>query len=427
MTTTFQNTDISNNAADAITLNSGDKLIVGTGVNVDYTGSGFFAGVGSSTGGVTITNAGTIAGVYGIKITGDSNTITNTASGTIIGTEQNAIKIDGASSSLTNAGSIIGYLYFTHGSNTVSNSGAQHGGVQFSFSDNLLTNTGTIENPNFGVMFGASGLGFNTVYNYGVITSTLGASVDLGGGGGLIVNNGTLSGYVLLGNGAATLNNNGFIYGNVYGSLDTINLTNTGTIFGNVTLSDVNDVFDGSRGKVTGLVDAGNGNDSVTGGAYDDALMGGGGNDNIKGGGGDDALTGGLGTDKLTGGGGEDSFVYTDKAESTGKTYDTVVKFDTGDDVFDLNVGVAAIDAPVASGTLNGGATFNTDLATAVGAGQLAAHHAVLFTATAGGLAGHTFLIVDVNGAAGYQSAKDYVIELKNPLDLAHLSTDNFI
>jgi hypothetical protein len=72
-----------------------------------------------------------------------------------------------------------------------------------------------------------------------------------------------------------------------------------------------------------------------------------------------------------------------------------------------------AIDTAVTAGGL-GSNTFDGDLKTAIGAGQLGAHHAVLFTSDTGTLAGRTFLIVDANGEAGYQTGADVVIALTN-------------
>jgi hypothetical protein len=43
----------------------------------------------------------------------------------------------------------------------------------------------------------------------------------------------------------------------------------------------------------------------------------------------------------------------------------------------------------------------------------------VLFTPDGGNLAGHTFLVVDVNGAAGYQAGQDYVFQLDSGTHLA--------
>jgi hypothetical protein len=56
----------------------------------------------------------------------------------------------------------------------------------------------------------------------------------------------------------------------------------------------------------------------------------------------------------------------------------------------------------------------------------LHAGDAVLFTASAGSLAGHTFLVVDANGIAGYQAESDAVVQLQNGVNLSSLSTSNF-
>ena len=71
---------------------------------------------------------------------------------------------------------------------------------------------------------------------------------------------------------------------------------------------------------------------------------------------------------------------------------------------------VSAVDAAVTTGALST-ATFDSDLAAAVGASQLGAGHAVVFTPNSGTLSGDHFLIVDANGVAGYQAGQDYVIE----------------
>jgi len=44
--------------------------------------------------------------------------------------------------------------------------------------------------------------------------------------------------------------------------------------------------------------------------------------------------------------------------------------------------------------------------------GHLTAHHAILFKPNAGTLSGVTFLVVDLNGTAGYQANADLVIRL---------------
>ncbi|MGH6872936.1 MAG: bluetail domain-containing putative surface protein [Rhizomicrobium sp.] len=109
-----------------------------------------------------------------------------------------------------------------------------------------------------------------------------------------------------------------------------------------------------------------------------------------------------------------DTFIYTAVADSTGPKYDVItgVKFDNDRfDVHQAGGSVVGVDSAVTAGTLST-AGFDTNLAAAVGAGQMAAHTALLFTPNAGTLSGHTFLIVDENGTAGYQAGADLVIDV---------------
>src|SRR5262249_51945543 len=138
-------------------------------------------------------------------------------------------------------------------------------------------------------------------------------------------------------------------------------------------------------------------------------------------------IYGGYGADSITGGAGKDTFAYSFRAESEGETRDTIAGFDAHADIFHLGEmfgDVSGVDTAVTRGTLND-ATFDADMEKAVAESKLAVNPAVLFTPNHGGLAGNTFLLVDVGGAAGYQ-AGDYVFELTNGLHLADLSADNF-
>ena len=38
-----------------------------------------------------------------------------------------------------------------------------------------------------------------------------------------------------------------------------------------------------------------------------------------------------------------------------------------------------------------------------------------MFTATAGTFSGHTFLVIDANGPAGYQACADFLIDFVSP------------
>jgi hypothetical protein len=74
-----------------------------------------------------------------------------------------------------------------------------------------------------------------------------------------------------------------------------------------------------------------------------------------------------------------------------------------------------------------GGSHFDQNLAHDLGPHALKAHHAVLFTADSGSLAGKTFLVVDANGKAGYQAGHDFVIQLNGAAHLHDLSLANFV
>ncbi|HEY1706647.1 MAG TPA: FG-GAP-like repeat-containing protein [Rhizomicrobium sp.] len=168
------------------------------------------------------------------------------------------------------------------------------------------------------------------------------------------------------------------------------------------------------------------GNDLIEGGPGNNVLKGGDGEDTVIGGPDNDEIHGGMGKDLLIGGGGNDTFVYHSVAESTGKTADTIRGFDPAHDKIDLPVAVTAIDPIVRSGTLDH-ADFNSDLKAAIGSAQLGAHHAVLFSASAGDLAGHLYLVVDANGVAGFQANADYVIQLQLAANPGKIAIGNFI
>ncbi|CAN5700012.1 hypothetical protein BH10PSE6_BH10PSE6_06360 [soil metagenome] len=152
------------------------------------------------------------------------------------------------------------------------------------------------------------------------------------------------------------------------------------------------------------------------GGAGANGFTGGSGADTISGGSGLNTLFGGGGGDKIYGGGATDTIGFTAVADSTGAGYDTATGFDAAVDLFDLWDGatVAAMDSAITSGLLRSGAGFDAALEAGVDDTTLQANHAVLFTADAGNLAGRTFLVVDINGAAGYQAGQDLVVRLDN-------------
>jgi VCBS repeat-containing protein len=178
--------------------------------------------------------------------------------------------------------------------------------------------------------------------------------------------------------------------------------------------------FDGSAldANTTLYVKAGDG---------DDTVMGGGGNDTIIAGNGTNVLTGNGGADQLYGGSGVDTFVYTQASDSTSSNFDRIHGFDASMDKIDLRgYFLNAIDTEVSSGHLTS-QNFDANLSAAIGSAQLAAHDAVLFTPDTGNLHGHTFLIVDLNGVAGYQAGQDIVIDITGASNLGSFSTADFI
>ena len=155
-------------------------------------------------------------------------------------------------------------------------------------------------------------------------------------------------------------------------------------------------------------------------------LDGGAGADHLVAGAGNDTLDGNGGGDTLQGHGGNDIFVYGAASDSTSTGYDSVVNINFARSHFDITGSVSAIDATIASGTLST-SSFDANLASAVDAAHLAAGHAVLFTPNAGTLSGHTFLVIDQNGTAGYQAGADLVIDLMGATNLGNLAAGSFI
>jgi Ca2+-binding RTX toxin-like protein len=155
------------------------------------------------------------------------------------------------------------------------------------------------------------------------------------------------------------------------------------------------------------------------------SIFGGAGNDTLIGGQNGDTFDGVGGRDTLAGEGGADTFRYIDTAHSTGTGFDTIVGFDAAEDGFIIAGAVSAVDPTVNSGALSN-ATFDADLAAAIGAAELAADHAVVFKPDAGTLDGRVFLIIDGNNIAGYQAGGDWVIEMESAFHLNQLSVGNF-
>jgi Ca2+-binding RTX toxin-like protein len=139
---------------------------------------------------------------------------------------------------------------------------------------------------------------------------------------------------------------------------------------------------------------------TLIGGAMADRFdLSGGASDTITGGGGPDMIVAGV----------SDTFIYNAASDSTSTHYDTIQNVNFNTDTFIAPWGTASVFASFAGGSIST-ATFDSDLTAAVG--PLAAHGAAVYTATAGTLSGHSFLVIDVNGTVGYQAGADLVIDV---------------
>jgi hypothetical protein len=133
-----------------------------------------------------------------------------------------------------------------------------------------------------------------------------------------------------------------------------------------------------------------------------------------------DHIIGGNKGDTITGGGGADVFAYTSAVQSTSTHYDTVTDFAAGTDKFDFTTAVTQVFS--AAGALDSGANFDSELA------ALNIMHiggATELTVNGGTLNGHTFLIVDGDGNAQYNSGSDYVIDITG--HTGSITTGDFI
>ncbi|VTU00897.1 hemolysin-type calcium-binding protein : Uncharacterized protein OS=Roseobacter litoralis (strain ATCC 49566 / DSM 6996 / JCM 21268 / NBRC 15278 / OCh 149) GN=RLO149_c011020 PE=4 SV=1: HemolysinCabind: HemolysinCabind: HemolysinCabind: HemolysinCabind: HemolysinCabind: HemolysinCabind: HemolysinCabind: HemolysinCabind: HemolysinCabind: HemolysinCabind: HemolysinCabind: HemolysinCabind [Gemmataceae bacterium] len=104
-------------------------------------------------------------------------------------------------------------------------------------------------------------------------------------------------------------------------------------------------------------VDAGAGDDTVTGSERADVLIGGEGNDTLRGGTGDDTLVGGSGNDTLSGGSGKDVLVGGDGDDTlSGEADDDQIDGGTGDDVIFGGDGADAVLGGAGNDTIDAGA-----------------------------------------------------------------------
>ena len=394
--------------ANFLTGNSGDNRMRGNGgadtlagglgndTYIDPTGATIreFAGQGTDT--IEASRTFSLSGISHVENltltgTGNFNAIGNTAANVITGND-GSNRFRGAGGADTLIGGLGNDVYIDpQGATIVELAGGGTDTVESTLSFNL-TSVSNVENLTLTGLANIDATG-DAFANF--ITGNGGNNRLVGGGGA-----DTLAG----GEGNDTyVNPTGLaIVENVNGGSDTVESSATFSISG---------AF-----QVENLTLTGSANVNATGNSYDNVLTGNSGNNRLR---------GQQGSDTLDGGAGSDTFVYGNVVDSTGASRDHVLSMNLNQDKFDFSVVPSSLAAAVTSGALSE-ASFDVDLAAAIGAAQMGIGQAVLFTANTGDLAiaGQSFLIVDANGIAGYQAGQDYVVQLSNATGT--LSLDDF-
>jgi hypothetical protein len=354
-------------------------------------------------GDVTLDNSGALvtsgAGGWAVWIAGGGDTVDNT------GEIDGSVEVDSGAttaSSLINHGTIEGEINIAGAGVTLDNYGAIDGAVTLSGGGASLLNDGTVDGN---VTFS----GNNNVYNGA--DGPVKGDVFAAGAAGTYIGGAKATTFVF----SAT----GFGAGDTVtggSNNDTLMLSSAGTI----TAYDLKEV------SGIEVIDLANGTNAITlsnalvGSAHNAALRvnGGTGADTINASAASTAsdnvvIDGGAGADIIDAGAAHDVFVYNAAGDSTGVNYDTISGVDFGHDSLDLGPAlgtISTIDA-AANGALST-ASFDANLTSDLTAAKLAAHSAVLFTASAGTLSGDTFLIVDPTATAGYHAGADLAIRL---------------
>ena len=174
------------------------------------------------------------------------------------------------------------------------------------------------------------------------------------------------------------------------------------------------------------------GNDTLTGDANLASLIQGlAGNDTLTGGAANDTLEGGAGTDRMNGGTGQDKFVFNSSSESpmsNTQPSDVVQGFTFGNvtsnieaDLFQL-VGATVTAARYVGVTGTQFSTLNAYLQA-----NMRANEALLVHVLSGAAQNREFLFADTDGAAGFNSANGFAIELVGSVNATGIDVSNFI
>lgn len=220
-----------------------------------------------------------------------------------------------------------------------------------------LVNMGSISTRANGISAFASDAAADvTLANHGTISGLMdGVLASVGAGRLKLTNTGTISG---LSDGvdlfataqvirSTLIINTGVIAGAisaVNGSQGMDVLRNSGTLQGDVILRDGNDIFDSRMGVMSGVVNAGAGNDRAYGSLADDQIFGDSGNDTLRGHAGEDTMDGGADADLLNGGADDDSLAGGEGADLLlGGGGNDTLSGGAGSDVFAFN-GMSGVD-----------------------------------------------------------------------------------
>lgn len=333
-------------------------------------------------GSISVTDTGQLDGAMAGNFQSPTNVI-NAGSIEVNATVQCAGFYFGAGGTLTNSGHIsvssaTSFAYGVSGHYTLINSGVfEVNGLNSTFGvGSTVDNSGTIHviasdapvgvqatgdfhNSGEILVDGSSGssvgvkwtLAGNTFNNEGDITVTTESGISVGvmlGAGSVgqevFDNSGVISAqYAFMAYGGEPydppilINNSGQLLGEVdLGWLDD-EVQNSGKIVGDVYMLSGNDLYETSgKGKLTGAVHGGDGDDTFNGGKPAETFAGNEGND---------TLTGGAGADALSGGDGEDLFIYLKVNDSTAAKADLISDLEAGDLIDLSKIDANAINA----------------------------------------------------------------------------------
>jgi Ca2+-binding RTX toxin-like protein len=217
-----------------------------------------------------------------------------------------------------------------------------------------VENSGIITGGTVGIQITTTDLtSVSEIFNSGTISATF--SIQCGGTMHL-VNTGIIVGILDAGNGNDTIDNR---YGHVASDMDLgdgNNLFRGGVDDEEVASDNGNDTLNGGGGD--DMLDSGSANDILNGGTGDDTLNGGIGNDTLSGGRGADHLQGLNGTDDLKGGADGDVFAFRNVADSpTGFGPDRILDMQRGLDQIDISSILPGNATFVGNGAFAGGRT----------------------------------------------------------------------